>query len=916
MTSVVDHLAIHSIGLAALGAVAFALGRLWRRDPISSYGFHRCLLYAVLALPLLQLGLAGRIGADVWSPLRSWWNERTADRSAAQPVSTLVPPAPLVERTVAPVELEGPAAPWSAADDVDPWVVVLNAFETARIAEVGAEIGAEIDAAPIAATTRPADPQAEGAPKPASAGHTWLALYGLGTLAVLVWHLLRLGATARTLGRCEPVDDPRVLAAWKRVAGDSRLYRRVRLLTGDHLSSPGCWGLVRPIVVVPRRAAQPDRERALDCALMHELVHLERGDARVALVAAIARALFWFHPVVWWITAELERLRESSCDLTVVRRTGRPKSYALALLSYAFERENDDDDRTNTGWSAVRSACPTFMHWTHSPSQLRRRIEMLANQRTGPSRCKRVVTFGLAAAALSSLWGGQLAAAAAIFPKGDEPSKQELAERLTELQTRTDELMAELDALLASVEDLVDGDEFAFDSVDFSFDVPDVDTKFDVLFDGDLEFAEIDFGDIDFAELDFDEVDFAELDFGEIDFAEFDASDFGELDFGDFDVVDVTEHGDGRFEIRVKDCDGEAGECTLQIETNGRIVVRDGDDELSTHSFSFEYDDDESPQVIVIQGESDDDSKQRRIRVIGAGQGIVVGDGDDDEAGGSAYFVVPDHDARVQVWGSGANGLKYSLPRVETNGVFHWNDETGDGIYEYHFADGDDDEDDDDAPHVWRIPGGLRNGQKVFSAPRVEWSFGSNDDDEADEHDEDDDDAVWLLPSPHGQNGSMSFSLEPGRYVIPGIPGGVGQGGTWITVPDSDGDEPARSWVTVPGGQALFSSGNGAWVTAPEGASWFSQGGNSWSSNSQKRRLGVSVDSPGAALAGHLGIDADDTLIITEVEKSSLAADAGLRVHDGDRVDRRTRRCDLRRPARGDRRGRRQADEDRHPAQG
>jgi len=439
-TSVTDHLVVHSIGLLALGVLALLLDRLWRRDPIESYGFHRALLYAVLALPLLQVGLAGRVGADAWIPLRQWWNGRSAAPLEARSSLATKPVAPpLAERLDARSE----------------------ALDEARLARGRLAWRPRANPEPtVAVEPVPSPPEREPL--------AWGGLWASGALLVLGWHLLRLAATARMLARCEPVADPQVHAAWRKVARGSRLRERVRLLTGDHVHSPGCFGLLRPVLVVPRRAGAPEDREALECALLHELVHLERGDARVALLAAVARAAFWFHPVVWWITKQLERLRESSCDLAVVRRTGRPKSYALALLSYAVDAE---DPTPLTGWSAARSACPTLLHWTHSPSQLRRRIEMLANQRPAPSRTQRILSFGLAAVALSSLWGGQLATAAALFPKDDEPTKAELGARIVALQARADDLMAELDELLATVADLtVDADTFELD-VPLNFEV-------------------------------------------------------------------------------------------------------------------------------------------------------------------------------------------------------------------------------------------------------------------------------------------------------------------------------------------------------------------------------------------------------------------------------------------------------------
>jgi len=90
-----------------------------------------------------------------------------------------------------------------------------------------------------------------------------------------------------------------------------------------------------PATCHPIRASAAIAPGVLEWALRHELVHLERGDAWAALFQSAVTALLWFHPAAWWLSSEIGRLRELSCDRQVVEGSGRRKSYALALLEYA-----------------------------------------------------------------------------------------------------------------------------------------------------------------------------------------------------------------------------------------------------------------------------------------------------------------------------------------------------------------------------------------------------------------------------------------------------------------------------------------------------------------------------------------------------------------------------------------------------
>lgn len=46
-------------------------------------------------------------------------------------------------------------------------------------------------------------------------------------------------------------------------------------------------------------------------------------------------SLLFFHPAVWWVSAWARLEREYCCDLVVVERTGRPRSYAETLAALA-----------------------------------------------------------------------------------------------------------------------------------------------------------------------------------------------------------------------------------------------------------------------------------------------------------------------------------------------------------------------------------------------------------------------------------------------------------------------------------------------------------------------------------------------------------------------------------------------------
>ncbi len=67
--------------------------------------------------------------------------------------------------------------------------------------------------------------------------------------------------------------------------------------------------------------------------LEHELAHWRRRDNLTAAVHMLVEAVFWFHPLVWWIGARLVEERERACDEAVVRAGHDGRTYAEGILN-------------------------------------------------------------------------------------------------------------------------------------------------------------------------------------------------------------------------------------------------------------------------------------------------------------------------------------------------------------------------------------------------------------------------------------------------------------------------------------------------------------------------------------------------------------------------------------------------------
>ena len=149
----------------------------------------------------------------------------------------------------------------------------------------------------------------------------WLMLRH--ALALLAARNLRRGAT--------PVEDPGTLA---RLASQFDLAATPRLLESPNAGSPICLGWLRQCIVLPQ-AWREWPAGQLEAVLTHELAHVARRDVLWQMLARLACAVYWFHPLAWAAAWQIRLERELACDDWVLRGGESSTRYARWLLNVA-----------------------------------------------------------------------------------------------------------------------------------------------------------------------------------------------------------------------------------------------------------------------------------------------------------------------------------------------------------------------------------------------------------------------------------------------------------------------------------------------------------------------------------------------------------------------------------------------------
>ena len=127
----------------------------------------------------------------------------------------------------------------------------------------------------------------------------------------------------------------RLVTGWRR----GRSIRREAIQSQGRLTHRACItpvtiGLLSPAVILPPDWATWD-DAVLGAILAHEEEHARRHDPLVAALALLNRAIFWFHPLAWWLHREIARLSEQACDAAVVSSGHDTDAYLASLLQFA-----------------------------------------------------------------------------------------------------------------------------------------------------------------------------------------------------------------------------------------------------------------------------------------------------------------------------------------------------------------------------------------------------------------------------------------------------------------------------------------------------------------------------------------------------------------------------------------------------
>ncbi len=113
---------------------------------------------------------------------------------------------------------------------------------------------------------------------------------------------------------------------------EARIRGPIPILVTSKAVEPGVFGVFRPVLLWPSGLSERLDDVHIGAIIAHELEHVGRRDNLSSAIHRLVEAMFWFHPLMYWMGSRMNEERERACDESVIAQRALPESYAESIL--------------------------------------------------------------------------------------------------------------------------------------------------------------------------------------------------------------------------------------------------------------------------------------------------------------------------------------------------------------------------------------------------------------------------------------------------------------------------------------------------------------------------------------------------------------------------------------------------------
>ncbi len=202
----------------------------------------------------------------------------------------------------------------------------------------------------------------------------WLVGLGIGSVRMGM-AFGRVRRMQRMATRAVPADFRQRCQALAQRLG---YHGKLRIGISDQIGGPALLGHLKPMLIFPLAIVNQLSPEQAEAVILHELAHLSRQDHWWNLLQCIVEVLFYYHPVMWWISARIREEREHCCDDLVLTHGPGGLPYAKALLYFEQQHRTPATAVALTNSpGGLLGRVQRFLHQQNIPYQMKSRLFLL-----------------------------------------------------------------------------------------------------------------------------------------------------------------------------------------------------------------------------------------------------------------------------------------------------------------------------------------------------------------------------------------------------------------------------------------------------------------------------------------------------------------------------------------------------------
>lgn len=215
----------------------------------------------------------------------------------------------------------------------------------------------------------------------------WLAGASAAVIYILYGHM-KFSVFLRKEGRAAVPSDLQDLFVL--ICKRSGIRLPVSLRLSSQVTTPTLFGLISPVVLIPRNMADQLNAVEWECVFRHELVHYKRMDIWVNTIFTLLAAVHWFNPAIWYGLHRMRFEQEAACDASVLAALGTKDTYADSLIKVLEI-------------GASQRSAPAGIGFSNYKNVIKRRMNMIRNYQPSNKRAALLGTVVLCIVALFAL---------------------------------------------------------------------------------------------------------------------------------------------------------------------------------------------------------------------------------------------------------------------------------------------------------------------------------------------------------------------------------------------------------------------------------------------------------------------------------------------------------------------------------